>query len=96
MHSAAVMPMAISMLVGASAHRLPLSWAKKAKKGILMPEWWNTPAEANNNTSQTSQWPSPAAAVRIKDFDTNPENSGKAEIEAAPTMQNPAVMGIDL
>jgi len=30
------------------------------------------------------------------DLDTKPENSGKAEIEAAPTMQNVVVSGIDL
>ena len=30
------------------------------------------------------------------DFDTKPENSGNAEIEAAPTMQKAAVLGIDL
>ena len=27
----------------------------------------------------------------IRDFDINPLNNGKAEIEAAPTIQNPAV-----
>ena len=30
------------------------------------------------------------------DLETKPENNGKAEIEAAPTMQKPVVHGIDL
>ena len=52
MQRKAAMAMAASMLPGASLARMPLSWAKKAKKGILMPEWWNTPAEAKSRTSQ--------------------------------------------
>ena len=32
----------------------------------------------------------------IIDLVTKPLNSGNAEIDAAPTMQNPAVQGIDL
>ena len=35
-------------------------------------------------------------ALRISDFETKPLNSGKAEIEAAPTIQKPVVQGIDL
>jgi hypothetical protein len=36
-----------------------------------------------------------AAAITI-DFDTKPLKRGKAEIDAAPTMQKPAVTGMDL
>ncbi len=39
---------------GASFGRNPLSCAKNAKYGILMPEWWNTPAEANRRIPQTT------------------------------------------
>ena len=49
---AAVIPIAKSMWGGASAGRLPLSWAKKVKNGILMPEWESTPAEAKTRMSQ--------------------------------------------
>ena len=52
-----------------------------------MPEWWNTPADANSSTAQTQKWPSSATAVRISDLLTKPLNSGNAEIDAAPTMQ---------
>ena len=96
MHRNAVIPMARRMLSGASAQRLPESWAKKAKNGILIPEWWKTPAEANNSTNQVNQYPSWAAAARIMDLVTNPENNGNAEMEAAPTMQKPVVQGMDL
>ncbi len=54
MHRNAVIPIASSMCSGASLGRRPLSWAKKAKYGILMPEWWNTPAEANSRIAQTT------------------------------------------
>ena len=37
-----------------------------------------------------------AAALTIIDLLTNPLNSGKAEIDAAPTMQNRHVMGMVL
>jgi len=40
--------------------------------------------------------PCPAAAAMIIDLVTNPLNNGKAEIDAAPTTQNPVVHGIDL
>ena len=45
---------------------------------------------------QTIQWPSAAAALITIDLLTKPEKSGKAEIDAAPTMQSPVVWGIDL
>jgi hypothetical protein len=35
-------------------------------------------------------------AAMTMDLDTNPLKSGKAEMEAAPMMQKPAVHGIDL
>ncbi len=35
-------------------------------------------------------------AAMIIDFETKPLNRGKAEIDAAPTMQSTVVMGIDL
>ncbi len=76
--------------------RTPESWAKKAKKGILIPAWWNTPAAANRRTSHTHMWPSSMAAAMTMDLETNPLNSGKAEMEAAPTMQKPVVHGMDL
>ena len=53
MHKNAVNTIAINMWVGASLGRLPLSWAKNAKNGILMPEWLNTPAEANTRAIHT-------------------------------------------
>jgi hypothetical protein len=61
-----------------------------------MPEWWKTPALANSSTSQVQNQPSFIAAARIMPLLTNPENSGKAEIEAAPTMHRTVVSGIDL
>ena len=96
MHSAAVIAMATSMFFGASAQWMPESCEKKAKYGILIPAWWKTPAEANRSTSQVSCSPSCAAALMIIDLVTKPLNSGKAEIDAAPTMQKPVVHGIDL
>ena len=45
----AMTAMAKSMWPGASLTRLPESWAKKAKYGILIPEWWKTPAEAKRS-----------------------------------------------
>ena len=40
------MAIAASMFFGASSTRLPESWAKNEKNGILMPEWSRTPALA--------------------------------------------------
>ena len=40
---------AIIMFKGASLGLWPDSWAKKAKNGILIPEWCNTPADANKS-----------------------------------------------
>ena len=45
--------MANSMFHGASLTRLPESWAKKAKNGILMPECSITPADAISSTIHT-------------------------------------------
>ncbi len=75
---------------------MPESWAKKAKNGILMPAWWNTPADANKSASQTTGCPSSSAATMTMDLETKPENNGKAEMEAAPTMHSPVVTGMDL
>jgi 2-polyprenyl-3-methyl-5-hydroxy-6-metoxy-1,4-benzoquinol methylase len=50
-----------------------------------MPAWWNTPAEANSNSSQTTVRCSRATASKINDFVVKPEKSGNAEIDAAPT-----------
>jgi hypothetical protein len=38
-HKIAAMPIAINMLSGGSVVRIPESWAKKAKNGILIPAW---------------------------------------------------------
>ncbi|MEC8203057.1 MAG: hypothetical protein VX075_06135 [Pseudomonadota bacterium] len=89
------MAIAINILTGASSKRLPLSCAKKVKKGTLSPEWINTPAEASSKTAQTIQCPSPAAAEMMSDFETKPPVRGKAEIDNAPMMQKPADQGID-
>jgi len=94
MQNAAAMPIATSMLRGASLQRSPESCAKKAKNGILMPAWWNTPAEANNSTSQTHPYPSFNAALITIDLLTNPLNSGNAEIDAAPIMHKTVVTGM--
>ena len=60
-----------------------------------MPACSSTPAEAKRSTSQTIGCPSNAASMTM-DFDTKPEKSGNAEMDAAPTMQKPVVHGIDL
>src|SRR3990167_2483548 len=88
-------PMVSSMLNGASLTRLPLSWPKKAKYGILMPECSSTPAEANISISQTTTIPVDATADRIIDLVTKAEKRGIAEIEMAPTRQNSVVQGIE-
>ena len=88
------MPIARSMLNGASFTRLPLSWPKKAKYGILMPECSSTPAEANISISQTTIMPVEATADRIIDLVTKAEKSGIAEIEMAPMRQKSVVQGI--
>ena len=54
-----------------------------------------TPAEAKSIRNQTRRRSPRAAASMTIDLLTNPLNSGKAEIEAAPTMQNAQVQGID-
>ena len=61
-----------------------------------MPAWWNTPAEANSSSSQITVRCSCATASMISDLVAKPENSGNAEIDAAPTMQSTVVCGIDL
>ena len=58
MQSAAAMPMATSMFLGGSFVRMPESWAKKAKYGILMPACSSTPAEA-----KSSEQPEPLVAL---------------------------------
>src|SRR3546814_1579639 len=55
MQSAAASTMAISMLVGASAGRLPESWAKNAANGTLIPMYCSAPAEANRSEEHTSE-----------------------------------------
>ena len=60
-----------------------------------MPVVTNTPTDANNSIAQTNHMPSPAAAEMMRDLETKPENSGNA-MEAAPMMQKPAVIGMDL
>ena len=89
-------PMASNIFHGASLGRLPESWEKNAKKGILMPECSITPAEATSNTIQTQSMCSSAAAVMIIDLLMNPLRSGKPAIEPAPTIQKTVVHGIDL
>ena len=82
------------MLTGGSVVRMPESCAKNAKNGILMPAWWNTPAEANSSASHTQWWPSASAALITIDLLTKPLNSGNAEIDAAPTIHSPVVIGM--
>ncbi len=88
--------MARSMFRGGSLVRMPESSLKKVKKGTLMPAWWKTPAEANCRMSQTSASFSCPAALMIMDLLTKPLKSGKAEMEAAPIMQNRQVRGMVL
>ncbi len=84
-------PIARSIFKGASLQRILESWAKKVKKGILIPEWYITPAEAKRRISQTTIIPCASAPERIKDLLTNPLKNGTAEIEAAPITQKTAV-----
>jgi len=53
MHSTAAMNIAASMFLGGSVVRIPESCPKNAKNGILIPAWWNTPADANNSAGHT-------------------------------------------
>ena len=46
--------------------------------------------------SQSTTCPWWAASAMTIDLLTKPLKRGKAEIDEAPTMQNPAVQGIDL
>ena len=56
----------------------------------------NVPAEANVSIRKTSgRWSSPAAETTI-DLLTKPLKSGTAEMEKAPTMYRPSVIGIVL
>jgi len=95
MQSAAARPIASSMGSGASLQRIPESWEKNAQKGILIPAWCRTPAEAKSIMNHTSRRSPRAAASMTMDLLTKPLNSGKAEMEAAPTMQNVQVHGMD-
>ena len=95
MQSAAARPIASSMGSGASLQRIPESWEKNALKGILIPAWCRTPADAKSMKNQTRRMSPSAAASMTMDLLTKPLNSGKAEMEAAPTMQNVQVQGID-
>ena len=90
------MPMARSMFQGASLVRIPESWAKKEKKGILIPACSTTPADANSNRIHNHPCPPSRAAAITMDLLTKPLNRGRAEIEAAPTIENEAVRGMDL
>ncbi len=88
--------MARSMGSGGSLALIPESWLKKAKNGILIPEWRKTPAEAKIRTSQMTESPwMPAALITIALL-MKPLNRGTPEIEAAPTMQKIAVRGMVL
>ncbi len=54
MHSTAPIDIAASMFFGGSLARMPESWAKKAKNGILMPACSSTPADAKSMKSHTT------------------------------------------
>ncbi len=95
-HNVAPILMAHSIFRGACSQRILESWEKKAKKGILMPAWWKTPAEAKRSISQIARCPSLAAACITIDLLLNPLKSRKAGIDEAPTMQKLQVYGIDL
>ena len=45
---------------------------KKAKKGILIPAWWNTPAAANKSNSQPTVCPAWIISSMIRDLLTDP------------------------
>ena len=94
MHNSALIAIASSMLPGGSEALSPRSWAKNAKKGILIPACSRTPAEANSSTNQSQSCPSAMAAAITIDLLTNPQKSGTAEMEAAPTRHSTVVLGI--
>ena len=52
MHKIDVIVIANTILIGASVGLKPLSWEKKAKYGILIPEWDSTPADAKTKINQ--------------------------------------------
>ena len=70
--------------------------AKKAKKGTLIPEYINTPAEENKSIKQTKTRASLPRADNIKVLETKPLNRGKADKETAPIIVHIAVIGIYL
>jgi hypothetical protein len=88
--------MATSMLPGASSQRMPRIAAEERQIGHPMAVKWNTPTLAAMSAIQVQKWPSYIAASTVMPLLTKPLNNGRAEIEAAPTMQKPAVHGIDL
>ena len=54
----------------------------------MIPAWWKTPAEAKRSTSQSQKYSLYTAALMISDFVAKAENSGKAEMDAAPMMHS--------
>src|SRR5687767_13029350 len=92
--SAANRIIAARMFQGGSGGRRPESFWKKTNQGNLMPAWRKTPADAAASRYQTIARPWRPAASEIIDFDTNPEVSGKEEIDKAPTMPQIVVSGM--
>src|SRR3990172_5416322 len=94
MHSAENRSIARRILSGGSGGRRPESFWKKTNQGNLMPAYRNVPAEAAASSSHTANRCPSAAACEIIDLLTNPEVSGKDEIDMAPMTPQAAVNGM--
>src|SRR3972149_8880193 len=94
MHSVANNSMARRMFNGGSSGRRPESFWKKTNQGNLIPAYRKVPAEAARSSSHTAYRCPSAAACESMDLLTNPEGSGKAEIEAGPRIPQAAGDGL--
>jgi hypothetical protein len=88
--------MAINILRGGSFVLIPESWAKNAKKGILIPALRNPPVEAIRSVSKIPDIWLFAMEDTTIDSHTKPLKRGNADNDAAPTIQKIHVKGMVL
>src|SRR3990172_2003928 len=94
MHSAENRSIARRMLSGGSGGRRPESLWKKTNQGNFRPAYTKVAADAAASSNHTAYRCPSAAACESMDLLTNPEVSGKEEIESAPTIPQAAVNGM--
>ena len=95
MHRMAAKAMARSMFFGGSFGPDPRVMTEEGEEGNLDPCVMEHPGrgEEQDRPNQRGTLP-PAEAAMTMDLLTNPLNSGKAEMDAAPTVVSAAVMGM--